>query len=78
MTTAEEIRLANRQLLEAAARLAEETSEVPAGAVLRSFSRAVRMARLAGCPAGQLPLEAERLTRQLLALGSGLPGPRRG
>lgn len=78
MTTAEDIRLANRQLLEAAARLAEETSEVPAGAVLRAFSRAVRMARQAGCPANQLPVEAERLTRQSLELGRAVPHQRCG
>ncbi|MDO7867208.1 hypothetical protein [Nocardioides jiangxiensis] len=76
MTTTDEIRLANQELLSAAARLAGETVEVPAGVVLRSFSRAVRMARLSGCPASQLCVEAERLTRQLLALRAGVPQQR--
>lgn len=78
MTTTDEIRRANELLLQAAARLAQENDRVPAGVALRSFSRAVRMARLAGCPAGQLPVEAERVARQMLALRSEVPRPRQG
>jgi hypothetical protein len=65
--TALEVRQTNQALLDAAARLVNELDEVPAGAVLRCFSRAVRTARQEGCPVTQLPVEAERLARELLA-----------
>lgn len=63
---ADEATAANRTLLDAEARLVDETEDLPPGAVLRCFSRAVPRARLAGCPTDRLPAEADRLARRLL------------
>lgn len=77
MATATEVRDAHRAVLASAARLVEEVDEVAAGVVLRCFWRAVRVARLSGCPASILPQEAEGLARQLLvARGVRVPQPR--
>lgn len=65
--TAIEARQAHQALLDAAAMLVEEFDEVPAGRVLRCFSRAVGHLRHHGCPTARLAGEAERLTRDMLA-----------
>jgi hypothetical protein len=57
----------NDQLLDVAERLTTEYPELPAGSVLRSFARAVVLARRSGCPTSSLPHRAERMTRHLLA-----------
>ncbi len=71
-------------MLDAAARLVDEIGHQPAGGVLRSYWRAVRLMRLAGCPLPALADEAEMLARDLLgARGvhvshvSHVPHPRR-
>lgn len=69
--TGHEVRQANQALLDRAARLVDELEEHPAGSVLRCFSRAVRLARLAGCPPSMLPDEAERRARTMLAVRAG-------
>lgn len=76
--TAREVRQANQALLGRAARLVDELSDVPAGSVLRCFSRAVRLARLAGFSATDLPAEAEARARAMLAAvrAGGTPGAR--
>jgi hypothetical protein len=58
-------------LLDTALRLVEERSDLAAGSVLRCFSRAVLVLRRARVPAEDLPVEAEALTRLLLAARSG-------
>lgn len=42
--------------------------------VSRCFSRAVHLARLAGCSPTSLPTEAERRARTMLAVRSGQAG----
>lgn len=77
--TARDARQTNQALLDAAAQLVAEFSDVPAGSVLRSFSRSVRLARQAGCPVERLPEAAERLTREALVHRlPSVPRPRRG
>lgn len=67
MTTVVETRQANQALLDTAARMVDEFDDVPAGRVLRSFSRAVGQLRRDGCPTPRLAAEAEWLTREALA-----------
>ena len=64
--TAREAQQANQALLDTAARMVDELSDVPAGRVLRCFSRAVGQVRREGCPPGRLASEAEALARDLL------------
>ncbi|GAB7006628.1 hypothetical protein JCM18899A_41010 [Nocardioides sp. AN3] len=65
--TVAEVKVANQALLDTVARLVDELDEVPAGRVLRCFSRAVGHVRRVGCPTTQLATEAEWLARELLA-----------
>lgn len=65
--TAQEVAATSRALMETAARLVDDMQSIPAGSVLRCFSRAVRTARSAGCPVSRLPGEADRLARQWLS-----------
>jgi hypothetical protein len=64
--TVAEVKHANRALMDAAAGLVDELDDVPAGRVLRCFSRAVGYMRRVGCPTAQLAVEAEWLARELL------------
>lgn len=66
MATATEVRQAHTDMLDAAARLVEEIEDVPAGVVLRSYWRAVRLVRHAGCPLPAMATEADRVARDLL------------
>lgn len=78
MATATEVRQAHEDMLDAAARLVEEIEDVPAGVVLRSYWRAVRYVRQAGCPVPAMAAEADLLARDLLlARGVRVPHPRR-
>lgn len=78
MTTATEVRQVHEDLLDAAARLVEEITDAPAGVVLRSYWRAVRFVRHAGCPLPALATEADLVARDLLAArGVRVPHPRR-
>lgn len=65
--TAHDVRQANQALLDTAARLVDELHDVPAGRVLRCFSRAVGHVRREGCPPHRLAAEAESLARAMLA-----------
>ena len=65
---APDLRQMNQSLLDTAAHLVEERNDLPAGSVLRCFSRAVRHVRQSGCPTPQLAAEAERIARALLSL----------
>lgn len=67
-----EVKRTNQELLDAVARLVDELADVPAGVVLGSFSRAVRATRQAGYSLPELPTEAERLARRLIAARPGL------
>jgi len=58
-------------LLEVGQRLTREHPDVPAGSVLRCYARAVRNARMWGCPAEHLPATAEASTRWMLAQRRG-------
>lgn len=60
-------RLTNRELRDAADRLVHDRRDVPAGSVLRTFSRSVRTALLDGFSTSEVVPEAERRTRELLA-----------
>ena len=60
------VRQVNQSLRDAAARLVAERRDLPAGSVLRCFSRAVRDALRAGGAASELATEAEWRARQLL------------
>jgi hypothetical protein len=57
-------------LVDAAVRLVEERPDLPAGSVLRCFSRAVLITRRTGVPADGLVLQADQLARRLLAVWS--------
>ena len=59
--------LTNEDLREAADRLVLDRCDVPAGSVLRTWSRSVRTALLAGFLSSAVVAEAERRTRELLA-----------
>ena len=59
--------LTNQDLREAADRLVLDRCDVPAGSVLRTFSRSVRTALLDGFLTSEVVAEAERRTRELLA-----------
>lgn len=77
VATAIEVRQAHQDMLETAARLVDEIGHLPPGGVLRSYWRAVRLMRLAGCPVPALAGEAEMLARDLLgARGVRVPQPR--
>lgn len=79
MATTIEIKQAHRDLLARAAQLVEERDDLPAGSVLRSFSRAVRRLRLEGCPATEMASRADRITRAMLgerSVGVVVPRPR--
>ena len=65
--TARDVQQAHKDLLETAARMVDEMPDVPAGRVLRCFSRAVGQVRREGCPPTRLAPEAEALARDLLA-----------
>lgn len=79
MATATEVRQAHEAMLDTAARLVEEIRDVPAGVVLRSYWRAVRLVRHTGCPLPALADEADLLARDLLlARGVRVPQPRVG
>ena len=60
-------RLTNRELREAADRLLADRRDVPAGSVMRTFSRSVRTTLLDGFLISEVVAEAERRTRELLA-----------
>ena len=78
MASATEVRRAQEAMLDAASRLVEEIKDVPAGVVLRSYWRAVRFVRHAGCPLPAMAAEADLLARDLLvARGVRVPQPRR-
>ena len=78
MATATEVRQAHQDMLDAAARLVDEVGHTSAGGVLRTYWRAVRLMRQAGCPVPALADEAELLARDLLgARGVRVPHPRR-
>ena len=74
MTTS--ARLTNRELREAADRLVDDRCDVPAGSVLRTFSRSVRTALLDGVPPAEVVAEAERRTKELLSRRPANRGPR--
>lgn len=65
MNTAE-IRRAHDDLLARVAGLVDERPDVPAGSVLRAFSRSVRQLRQEGCPVDEMPARAERMTRETI------------
>ena len=67
MATTMTVVAVNDELLDVAQRLATEYDDLTAGSVLRCFARAVRRSARSGCPTEQLPGEAERLTRHMLA-----------
>ena len=54
-------------MLDAALALVQEYDEMPAGAVLRCFSRAAVKARLTGLPGEQLTERTITMTRHMLA-----------
>ena len=66
--------LTNQDLREAADRLVLDRCDVPAGSVLRTFSRSVRTALLDGFLTSEVVAEAERRTRDLLAERPGADG----
>jgi hypothetical protein len=71
------VRQVNQALRDAAARLVAERGDLPAGSVLRCFSRAVRDALRSGCSSADLASEAEWRARGLLERrGSRIPRPR--
>lgn len=77
MATATEVRQAQKEMLDAAARLVEDVDDAPAGVVLRSYWRAVRVLRRAGCPLPAMAAEADLVARDLLvARGVRVPRPR--
>lgn len=77
MATATEVRQAHQDMLDTASRLVDEVGHASAGGVLRSYWRAVRLMRLAGCPLPSLADEAEVLARDLLvSRGVRVPHPR--
>jgi hypothetical protein len=59
--------LTQSALVDAAARLVADHSDLPAGSVLRCFARAVALARRTGVPAADLPARAETLAAEMLA-----------
>ena len=63
-----DLKEANQQLLDAAARLVDEWPDLPTGSVLRCFARAVWIVRGAGCPPDRLAEEAACLASSLLQL----------
>ena len=70
-------RLTNQDLREAADRLLRDRRDVPAGSVLRTFSRSVRAALLDGFLTSEVVAEAERRTRAMLAERPAAGGRRR-
>jgi hypothetical protein len=64
-------------LVETAVRLVADHPGIPAGSVLRCYSRAVRLARRGGAGIEELPERAEDLARRILAARarSGITGP---
>lgn len=72
-------RLTNHDLRDAADRLVAARRDLPAGSVLRTFSRSVRVALLEGVPLAKVVPEAERRAGELLAqrpAGHDHPRPR--
>ena len=69
--------LTNQDLREAADRLVLDRCDVPAGSVLRTFSRSVRTALLDGFLTSEVVAEAERRTRGTAGptAGRGRPPP---
>lgn len=64
-----------QRLVETAAALTEDFPSLPAGSVLRCYARAVARARLAQCPAEELPEVARLSAARLLAeRAGGCPG----
>jgi hypothetical protein len=57
-------------LVDAAIRLVEDRPDLPAGAVLRCFSRALLVTRRTGVPAEVLVPQADLVARRLLAVWS--------
>lgn len=55
-------------LRETGERMVTEWDDLPAGSVLRCYSRAVRTVVRAGCPPARVPAEAERIARAWLDL----------
>lgn len=66
--TSHDLKEANQQLLDGAARLVDEWPGLPTGSVLRCFARAVWIVRGTGCPPERLAAEAARLASSLLEL----------
>ena len=62
----EDVRSVNRALRDAAARLVAERSDLPPGAVLRSFYESVRTVLLRGHGLSEVAAAAELLARQEL------------
>jgi hypothetical protein len=56
--------LTNQELREAADRLLADRRDVPAGSVIRTFSRSVRTTLLDGFSTSEVVAEAERRTRE--------------
>jgi len=65
--TAHETRSVNEALLVLAEELTAEYVDIPAGSVLRCLARAVRHARLWGCPPEHLDTTAAATARWMLA-----------
>jgi hypothetical protein len=63
-----DVRSINHALRDAAGRLVAERSDLPPGAVLRSFYESVRTVLLRGYELAEVPAAAERLARQELDL----------
>lgn len=61
----------HRALRETAARLMAQWDDLPAGSVLRCYSRAVRTVVRAGCAPERVPREAERVAHGWLDLRRG-------
>ena len=61
-----QVKQANQALFAAAERLVEKYDDMPAGSVLRCFSRCARKALHEGCPTTEVAAAAEDMTRALL------------
>ena len=76
VATAIEVRQAHQDMLETRRAWSTRSGTLPAGVVLRSYWRAVRPMRHAGCPVPARADEAELLARELLgARGVRVPQP---
>lgn len=73
--TVTELKQTRATLLDGVARLVDEYDTYPAGVVMRCYSRAVHLARRAGCPPSELAGEVERRTRAMLAARFGTTIP---